>query len=158
MEESGIECPSAFIFHFLFSSRPRMPSSILHSSREASAVRAALGPTGSRLLVQTDSPRWLIDKILFNLCLPALDPAHSLFIWVLKSHWAVWSICLWIYRLLIFLWSSCFMYAFPCVGEKSFLPPPLGYLLTHNAHWLCRTPQCRTNFISINNVLILYCY
>lgn len=85
MEENKIACPSAFIYHFLFSSRSRMPSPILHSSREASAVHTALGPTGSRLLVQTDSPRWLIDKILFNLCLPALDPAHSLFIWVLVT-------------------------------------------------------------------------
>lgn len=82
-----------------------------------------LRPAGSRRLVQTDSPRQLIDKRFFNLCLCALDPSHPLFIWVLKSHWAVWSICLWIYRLLISLWSLFFYACTPLCLYEGLLTP-----------------------------------
>lgn len=126
---------------FLFLSRHH-PFSILHVKPPPYAW--PLRPTGSRRLVQTDSPHWLIDKRLFNLCLCALDPTHPLFIWVLKSHWAVWSICLWIYRLLISLWSPCFMHVLPCVSVRGSLPRRKGYLFTRAPR---RTPHCRANFI-----------
>lgn len=116
--------------------------SILHV--KPSPYAWPLYPAGSRRLVQTDSPHWLIDKRLFNLCLCALDPTHPLFIWVLKSHWAVWSICLRIYRLLISLWSPCFMHALPCVRVRGSLPHRTGYLFTHAPR---RMPHCRANFI-----------
>lgn len=125
---------SLFLPPFLFLSHQH-PFSILHV-KPPPYVRP-LRPAGSQRLVQTNSPCRLIDKRLFNLCLRALDPAHPLFIQVLKSHWAVWSICLWIYRLLISLWSPLF-YACAPLCQCEGLPTPHGqgiYSPTlHNVH------------------------